>query len=128
MARYSVTVFRFVSICALLLWIPQCASAQRVEDSCHAFFEDPHQALDCAEAIFTQTDIPHHLPHLTLSSVPPDNGFPVGVVWEKRNYYVSSRSPIRIKPSNPRKATNPSSTLPPQRWFRRMRRGTSLVL
>lgn len=90
MRRDSVAVGRFALICALLLWLPACVSAQRVEDSCHAFFEDPHQALDCAEAIFTQTDIPYHLPHLTLSSVPPDNGLPVGIVWEKRNYYVSS--------------------------------------
>jgi hypothetical protein len=90
MARNCVAILRFVLICALLLWVPRYVSAQRVEDSCHAFFEDPHQALDCAEAIFTQTDIPYHLPHLTLSSVPPDNGLPVGIVWEKRNYYVSS--------------------------------------
>jgi len=90
MARFSETALWFFGICGFLLWVPQYASAQRVEDSCHAFFEDPHQALDCAEAIFTQTDIPYHLPHLTLSSIPPDNGLPVGVVWEKRNYYVSS--------------------------------------
>jgi hypothetical protein len=70
--------------------VPQHASAQRVEDSCHAFFDDPHQALDCVEALFTETDIPYYLPHLTVSSIPPDNGFPIGVVYEKRNHYVSS--------------------------------------
>ena len=82
------------SYCAVLLFcVPQHASAQRVEDSCRAFFDDRHDALDCVEAIFTQTDIRYHsipLPHLTLSSIPPGNGFPIGFVYEKRTNYVSS--------------------------------------
>lgn len=82
------------SYCAVLLFcVPQYVSAQRVEDSCHAFFKNPHQALDCLEALFTQTDIhygPVPLPHLTVSSIPPSNGFPIGVVYEKRTNYVSS--------------------------------------
>lgn len=82
---------RFAGVlCLLLVLFPRHALAQRVEDSCAAFFDDPHQSLDCVEALFTQTDIPHDLPHLTVSSVPPGNGFPIGVVWDKRNYYVSS--------------------------------------
>lgn len=82
---------RFLVIAlALLFWFPKHAAAQRVEDSCHAFFDDPHQSLDCVEALFTETDIPYGFPHLTVSSVPPGNGFPIGVVWDKRSYFVSS--------------------------------------
>jgi hypothetical protein len=89
--RYVAMAFRFaVGALMYLFWISQCATAQRVEDSCHAFFDDRHQALDCVEALFTQTDIPYHLPHLTLSSLPPGNGFPIGVAYEKRKNYVSS--------------------------------------
>ncbi|MGC0777752.1 MAG: hypothetical protein WCD68_11135, partial [Candidatus Acidiferrum sp.] len=86
------TIFRFAAaLCIIVLFCcPQCTLAQRVEDSCHAFFENPHQALDCIEAMFTQTDIPYYLPHLTMSSIPPDNGFPIGIVYEKRTHYVSS--------------------------------------
>ena len=69
------------------------AAGQRAEDSCDAFFDNPHQTLDCLEAVFTQTDIQYHslpLPHLTLSSIPPGNGFPIGLVYEKRTNHVSS--------------------------------------
>ena len=85
-------IFRIAAIYGVILlyWLPQNASAQRVEDSCHAFFNNPHQTLDCVEALFTQTDIPYNLPHLTFSSIPPDNGLPIGVVYEKRTHYVSS--------------------------------------
>lgn len=85
----------------LLLWFPQHASAQRVEDSCDAFFDSPHQALDCVEAVFTQTDIPYYLPHLTMSSLPPGNGFPIGLAYEKRTNYVSSPFPSPDQSSNP---------------------------
>lgn len=101
MPRHLGVGLRLACICAFMLWLPQLASAQRVEDSCHAFFENPDQALDCAEALFTQTDIPYHMPHLTLSSIPPDNGLPVGVVWDKRNYYVSSPFYDPNQPSTP---------------------------
>jgi len=86
------TVRRLAASAALsltLLAFPKLGFSQRVEDSCHAFFEDRHQALDCLEALFTEKDIPYHLPHLTMSSIPPANGFPIGVVWEKRTYNVS---------------------------------------
>lgn len=79
-----------VSWLFLLLCLPKCVLAQRVEDSCHAFFNNPHQALDCVEAIFSQKDIPYHLPHLTVSSIAPGNGFPIGVALEKRTNFVSS--------------------------------------
>lgn len=104
MRRQFIVVFRTaIAFCvALLFWFPQNASAQRVEDSCHAFFSNPHQALDCVEAIFTQTDIPYYLPHLTVSSIPPSNGFPIGVVYEKRTNYISS--PF----SNPDQTGDPS--------------------
>jgi hypothetical protein len=79
-----------IALGVALVAAPYCALAQRVEDSCHAFFDNPHQALDCVEAVFTQTDIPYHLPHLTMSSIPPANGFPIGIVWEKRTHDISS--------------------------------------
>jgi hypothetical protein len=92
MPRGLVAMVRFAfTLCVLLPFcLPQRVFAQRVEDSCHAFFDNPHQALDCVEALFTQTDIPYYLPHLTVSSVPPDNGFPIGIAYDKRNYFVSS--------------------------------------
>lgn len=93
MMRGYVAVLRPRVCCIAFLLMSLFAQhclAQRVEDSCHAFFDDRHQALDCAEALFTQTDIPHYLPHLTVSSIPPGNGFPIGVVYEKRTNYVSS--------------------------------------
>ena len=86
----------WIALCFILLAVPQNGWAQRVEDSCHAFFEDRHQALDCVEALFTQTDIPHHFPHLTMSSIPPANGFPIGVAWEKRTHNISS--PFNLGP------------------------------
>lgn len=105
MAARFMTTFRFTAFSCLiflfLFWFPQCASAQRVEDSCNAFFDNSHQALDCAEALFTQTDIPYHMPHLTVSSIPPDNGFPIGVVWEKRTHYVSSPFSNPNQPGTP---------------------------
>ncbi len=102
MSQRFVRGLRFGCIlCAFLFWFPQHASAQRVEDSCHAFFDDAHQSLDCVEALFTQTDIPYDLPHLTVSSVPPSNGFPIGVVWDKRNYFVSSPFYDPNQPSKP---------------------------
>ena len=79
-----------LTLCFTLLALPQKGLAQRVEDSCHAFFDASHQALDCVEALFTETDIPYHLPHLTISSIPPANGFPIGVAWEKRTHNISS--------------------------------------
>src|SRR5690348_12211647 len=85
----------------LLFCVPQHASAQRVEDSCHAFFDNPHQALDCVEALFTQTDIPYYLPHLAFSSIPPDNGFPIGVVYEKRTHNISSPFSPTNESNNP---------------------------
>src|SRR5579864_8283206 len=85
----------------LLFCVPQHASAQRVEDSCHAFFDNPHQTLDCVEALFTQTDIPYHLPHLTFSSVAPENGFPIGVELEKRTNFISSPFSGPNQPGSP---------------------------
>lgn len=91
---FEMRFYVLVACCAvLLLCMSENVSAQRVEDSCHAFFDDPHQTLDCLEALFSQTDIQYHsipLPHLTLSSIPPSNGLPIGVVYEKRTNYVSS--------------------------------------
>jgi hypothetical protein len=75
--------------CSIVLFCWGCATAQDVK-SCPAAFQNTHQALDCLEALFTQTDIPYHLPHLTLSSIAPGNGMPIGVVWEKRIHNVSS--------------------------------------
>lgn len=93
--RLIVVIFAFV------FCFPKHASAQRVEDSCSSFFKDPHQSLDCVEALFTQTDIPYGFPHLTVSSIAPSNGFPIGIVWDKRSYFVSSPFYDPNRPNKP---------------------------
>lgn len=102
MPRRYIHISRFaVTVLALLFLFSERAAGQRVEDSCHAFFDDAHQSLDCVEAVFTQTDIPYGFPHLTVSSVPPGNGFPIGIVWDKRNYFVSSPFYDQSQPNKP---------------------------
>jgi hypothetical protein len=47
--------------------------------SCLKFFDDRHQAVACAEAVFSQDQY-----HFTLASVPPSNGFGPGLVLIKK--------------------------------------------
>jgi hypothetical protein len=64
-----------IPIVALLcLLLPAPARAQSMT-SCPHTFSDIHQTLDCVEALFAEQPI-----RLTLSSIPPGNGFPIGVV------------------------------------------------
>jgi phospholipase C len=74
-----------IPIVALLcLLLPAPVRAQSMTSCPHAF-SDIHQTLDCVEALFSERPI-----HLTLSSIPPGNGFPIGVVLEQVVHDVSS--------------------------------------
>jgi hypothetical protein len=66
------------------------AFAQGVQGTCPSLFRDLRKSAECLENAFSQTDIPFGLPHLTLSSIAPGNGFPIGVVWERRKHMVNS--------------------------------------
>lgn len=68
------------------------ASAQAVEYSCKNFFANVYQATDCLEALFSE-DMPYIHGHLTMGSVPPGNGFALGVVIEKPTHFVSPFAP-----------------------------------
>ena len=52
--------------------------AQTIGVSCPEFFDDRHQAITCAEALFSQSWY-----HFTLASLPPSNGFGPGLVLIK---------------------------------------------
>ena len=68
----------------MALLITSAASAQTAKYSCPNFFKDLHQTTDCIEAIFSEKPV-----HLTFSSVPPGNGFALGVVVQEQVHYVS---------------------------------------
>ena len=84
------TIHVGLGVLAALLLAQVSALAQDVRTSCPDFFQNLHQSTECLEALFTQTDMPAGLPHLTLSSIAPGNGFPYGIVWEKRKHMVQS--------------------------------------
>jgi hypothetical protein len=44
-----------------------------------------HQALDCIEGVFSEKPV-----HLTMSSVPPGNGFPIGVLYDDPVHHLGS--------------------------------------
>jgi hypothetical protein len=67
-------------------------SAQAVEYSCKYFSKSVFQATDCMEALFSE-DMPYLHGHLTMGSVPPGNGFALGVVVEKPTHFVSPFAP-----------------------------------
>ena len=67
-------------------------SAQAVEYSCKYFTKSVFQATDCMEALFSE-DMPYLHGHLATGSVPPGNGFALGVVIEKPTHYVSPFAP-----------------------------------
>lgn len=68
-------------------------SAQAVEYSCKYFSKSVFQATDCMEALFSE-DMPYLHGHLTMGSVPPGNGFALGVVIEKPTHFVSPFAPL----------------------------------
>jgi hypothetical protein len=66
-----------------LLGIANLSRAQTYHD-CKSLTENLHDAFDCVEALFSETPL-----HLTSSSMPPGNGFAIGVIVEQDNHYVS---------------------------------------
>ncbi len=64
------------------LALPVAARAQTMK-SCPELMSNVHQALDCIEGIFSEAPV-----HLTLSSVPPGNGFPIGIVYEDAVHHI----------------------------------------
>jgi len=69
---------------ALLLMAPRASLAQTMK-SCPDFGKDVHVALDCIEGIFSETPL-----HLTLSGVPPGNGLPIGLLYDKADEHVGT--------------------------------------
>ncbi len=63
---------------AVLVFAVPSARAQTIGVSCPEFFQDRHQAVACAEALFSQSWY-----HFTLASLPPSNGFGPGLVLTK---------------------------------------------
>ena len=75
---------------AMLLFLSSfvsAASAQTMQLSC-PHLKHPHQALDCAEALFSQNPV-----HMIVGSVPPGNGFALGLALEQTIHYVSPFAP-----------------------------------
>jgi hypothetical protein len=91
-----VTRIRFLVILTLSLGYALTAastvSAQAVEYSCKYFSKSVFQATDCMEALFSE-DMPYLHGHLAMGSVPPGNGFALGVVIEKPTHFVSPFAP-----------------------------------
>jgi hypothetical protein len=71
-------LFRFITL-SVIGCLAQAAVAQTIRVSCPEFLADRHQAIACAEAVFTQNDY-----HFTLASLPPSNGFGPGLVLIKK--------------------------------------------
>jgi hypothetical protein len=74
---------RSLSLAAALLLGSTCMHAQTFH-TCRAFAENPHDTLDCLEALFSEDPL-----HLTLSGMPPGNGIALGAVLEQNTHYVS---------------------------------------
>jgi hypothetical protein len=66
-----------------LLGVSNLSRAQTYHD-CKSLTENLHDAIDCGEGLFSETPL-----HLTSSSMPPGNGFAIGVVVEQDNHFVS---------------------------------------
>lgn len=77
---------------AVLLCLLTCLAsrtvAQSAQYSCPHFGQGVHQAVDCIEALFSE-DLPYLHGHFILGSVPPGNGFAMGVVIENPEHFVS---------------------------------------
>jgi hypothetical protein len=72
--------------------------------TCPAFFQNPHDTLDCLEAIFSEDPL-----HATFSGMPPGNGIAVGAVLEQNTHYVSPFAP----PTTTRLAPGTAELQPP---------------
>jgi hypothetical protein len=75
-------IISVVLLAGAFLARPQTASAQTMK-SCPHLTSNIHQALDCIEGIFSENPV-----HLTMSSVPPGNGFPIGVLYDDPVHHV----------------------------------------
>ena len=80
--------------------------------TCPAFFQNPHDTLDCLEALFSEDPL-----HLTFSGMPPGNGIALGAVLEQNTHYVSPFAPpiiIRVTPGEkpPPEPNTSTSALP----------------
>jgi hypothetical protein len=76
---------------AVLFFLPSLAQAQSAEYSCPNFFH-VHKALDCIEAIFSEDSAPLYT-HFVVGSVPPGNGFALGLITENPIHFVSAFTP-----------------------------------
>jgi hypothetical protein len=92
MSRHRLSLITLLSFAAALSSATP-ASAQAVEYSCKYLFTNIHQATDCIEALFSE-DMPYLHGHLTTGSVPPGNGFALGLVIEKPTHFVSPFSTL----------------------------------
>lgn len=70
-------------LAAVILLSPTLIHAQTFH-TCRSFAENPHDAVDCLEALFSEDPL-----HLTFSGMPPGNGFAVGGVLEQNTHFVS---------------------------------------
>jgi hypothetical protein len=101
----------YVALAAAILLGPTLVRAQTFH-TCHSFAENPHDALDCLEALFSEDPA-----HLTFSGMSPGNGFALGGVLEQNTHYVSPfAAPIttRLTPGNaaPQQPNTSTSNLP----------------
>jgi hypothetical protein len=87
----STTRLRLTLLLAALNLLPRLAQAQSAEYSCPDFFH-LHQAVDCIEAIFSEDTAPLYT-HFTVGSVPPSNGFALGLITEDPTHFVSAFAP-----------------------------------
>ena len=95
----------YLSLVALLLLSPTLARAQTFH-TCRSFTENPHDTLDCLEALFSEDPA-----HLTFSGMPPGNGFAVGGVLEQNKHFVSPfAGPITTRLAPGTAALQPPST------------------
>ena len=61
---------------------PGIAHAQDVK-SCPDLLKNAHKTFECVEGIFSEDPV-----HGTFSSIPPGNGFPLGIVYEDAVHHV----------------------------------------
>jgi hypothetical protein len=100
-------------VLAALSQLPTIATGQTAKLSCPYFFDNLHQATDCLEGIFSEDDKPLYT-HLTVGSVPPGNGFALGIVTADPTHFVSAFSPRTLpdmRKTNPNIFVVPSDAI-----------------
>ena len=102
LSRCDVVVLAAIGLTCLLF--PSGAHAQGLKEACSG---PGSGVLFCAESLFSTPPV-----HLTFSSLPPPNGLPLGVVYERDTDYLSS--PFRALPdSEPSVRSSSTSTRTP---------------